>query len=219
LNDPSTIFGWNSLESKCPPHCKVTGTFPIFLRSHPGCAGWQPDCPPGGMSVPLGGGGKVWLQAVPGGSGSRSGPAAALVDNGACSRHHRPDIARLNSARLPSRTADNEHADQPDHQRHKNRYYFGQRSLPHQRGKFVVAAHRHARPTSQHGVHGAASSQAPNRYQPGPFSLACCGVKSRAMPAKSIPQKAMDRMVAQLMPRKRNSHQAYRSGHSSWWNS
>ena len=47
----------------------------------------------------------------------------------------------------------------------------------------------------------AASSQAPNRYQTSAgSSWPCCGVKSRAMPAKSIPQKAMDRIVAQLMP-------------------
>jgi hypothetical protein len=50
----------------------------------------------------------------------------------------------------------------------------------------------------------AARSQAPNIYQAsvGP-SRFCTGVRSLAMPAKSIPQNAMDRMVAQPRPRKR----------------
>ena len=47
----------------------------------------------------------------------------------------------------------------------------------------------------------AASSQAPNRYQTSAgSSRPCSGVNRRAIPAKSIPQKAIERIVAQRRP-------------------
>src|SRR5512135_1083280 len=49
----------------------------------------------------------------------------------------------------------------------------------------------------------AARIQAPNRYQTSAGSSApCSGVNKRAIPAKSIPQKAMERIVAQRIPAK-----------------
>ena len=52
----------------------------------------------------------------------------------------------------------------------------------------------------------AASSQAPNKYQTSLGSFApSSGVNSRAIPAKSIPQNARARIVAQLIPTKSRS--------------
>src|SRR5512133_3034541 len=53
----------------------------------------------------------------------------------------------------------------------------------------------------------AARIQAPNRYQTsaGSSFISCSGVNRRAIPAKSIPQKAMDRIVAQRIPAKASS--------------
>jgi hypothetical protein len=47
----------------------------------------------------------------------------------------------------------------------------------------------------------AASSQAPNKYHTSAgSSRPCSGVNRRAIPAKSIPQKAIERIVAQRTP-------------------
>ena len=61
----------------------------------------------------------------------------------------------------------------------------------------------------------AASSQAPKRYHTSPGSSApSSGVKRRAIPAKSIPQNATARIVAQLTPRKSSSPRRSRKANS-----
>ena len=57
------------------------------------------------------------------------------------------------------------------------------------------------KPAASAALKPAASSQAPKRYQTSVgSSRPICGVKSRAIPAKSIPQKASARTVDQCSP-------------------